>query len=50
MLDTRTSHKVEVLDFDPIDSYEKGLGQGFLEADATLAKLTEVEMEMRSWC
>jgi len=40
--------KQEILDFDPVDSYEKGLRQGFLEADATLAKLNE-ELEMRSW-
>jgi len=33
--------KQEILDFDPVDSYEKGLRQGFLEADATLVKLTE---------
>jgi hypothetical protein len=33
--------KQEILDFDPVDSHEKGLRQGFLEADATLAKLNE---------
>jgi hypothetical protein len=33
--------KQEILDFDPVDSYENGLRQWFLEADATLAKLNE---------